>query len=104
MQQTAVPEETAPEILAAEEVATPVGAAEESVGGAIEAETAIEPEASAETAESLPEEVENAPESVETKSAAEIPGTYEQEPQQPGDEHEGKTDTDAKSLKAKDNA
>jgi transcription termination/antitermination protein NusA len=110
LQQTAAPEETAPEIVAVEEIAAPVEALEELAGGATGAETAVETEteASPDTTESLPEEVENAPESAETESAAEISGTSEQtsnqEQQQPVDEHDDKTDTDSKSLKAEDNA
>ena len=104
LQQTAVPEETAPEILAAEEIAAPVEEVEESAGSATEAEAAVATEASAETTESVPEEVENAPESAETASAAEISsGTPEQGQQQPVEEQDGKTDTDSKSLKAEDN-
>jgi len=107
LQQTPVPEETAAEIVAVEEVATPVEAVEESAAGATETEatTETEAEASPETTEGLPEEVETAPESVETESAAEISsGTSEHEQQHPADEHDGKTDTDSKSLKAEDNA
>ena len=105
LQQTAVPEETAPEIVAAEEIAAPVEQVEESAGSATEAEAAVETEASAETIESVAEEVENAPESAEAESAAEIsPGTPEQEQQQRVEEQDGKTDTDSKSLKAEDNA
>jgi N utilization substance protein A len=103
LQQTAVPEETTPEIATAEETAAAVEAVEESADAA-ETETAIETEASTETAEDLPEqeEVENAPEPVETESAAAI--STEQEERQAADEHDGKTDADAKSLKAEDNA
>jgi len=106
LQQIAVPEEAAPEILAAEEVATPVDEVEESAGSATEAEAAVETEteASPETTEGLSEEVENAPESVEAESAAEIPETSEQDQQERAEEHDGKTDTDSKSIKAEDNA
>jgi transcription termination/antitermination protein NusA len=104
LQQTAAPEETAPELVAAEETAAPVKAVEDSFGVATESETAIETETSQETTEGLPEEVESAPESVETESAAEIPGTSEQEQQRSADEHDGKTDADPKSLKTEDNA
>src|SRR5579864_1511759 len=105
-QQTAVPEEAAAETVAAEEVTTPVEAVEQSAVGATETETAIEneTEASPETTEGLLEEVETAPESAETESTTEIPGTSEEEGQQPGDEGDGKIDTDSKSLKAEDNA
>jgi len=104
LQQTAVPEETAPEIVAAEETAAAVEAVEESAGDAPETGTATETEASTETTEDVPEqeEIENAPESVETESAAAI--STEQEERQAADEHDGKTDADANSLKAEDNA
>ncbi|MGB7025271.1 MAG: helix-hairpin-helix domain-containing protein, partial [Candidatus Acidiferrales bacterium] len=104
-QQTAVPEETAPEVVAAGEIAAPMEEVEESAGSATEAKAVVETEAAAETTESAPEEGENASGSAETESIAVVfPGASDQEQQQLVDEHDGKTDTDSKSPKAEDNA
>ncbi|HEV2615045.1 MAG TPA: transcription termination factor NusA [Candidatus Acidoferrales bacterium] len=107
-QQTAVPEEAAPEIAATEEVATTV---EEPASSApeTEAEAGIGSGATSEISEAIPkepeEEVDSASESVETELSPEISSETSEAGEKAVEERDGEANADSESLKkTEDNA
>ncbi|MGH9729181.1 MAG: transcription termination factor NusA [Candidatus Acidiferrales bacterium] len=97
-QQTAVAEEAAPEIVAAEEVGATV---EEPPSSApeTEAETDVESGASSETSEVNPEEVDSASESAEPGLPPQVSSETPEAGEQAVEEHDGEANADSESLK-----